>query len=114
MYSYGRDADALAELDQTHLEKNDETGLVHKPLDYAKVLELRAEIAASQGQVEKSLEYFGQHLNLCRETHGQYSLELGLTLERMSVLLESVGRDRQAKEYRAWARRLYKTVYDNF
>ena len=78
------------------------------PFYHARALELCAEIYAELGQFEQSLEFFGQQLNVLRERHGQYSLSLGLTLEKIATLLDYLGRKKQAREYRAWSKRLYE------
>jgi tetratricopeptide (TPR) repeat protein len=70
-------------------------------------VELRAKIAAEAGHLEKSLELFGRHLSMLRQTHGQYDLRLGLTLRRLATLLEHVGQKKQAREYLAWSKRLH-------
>ena len=72
-------------------------------------VELRAKIASDAGQLERALELFGRHLSMLRQTHGQYDLRLGLTLKRLSALLEHAGQKKQAREYLAWSKRLHGT-----
>lgn len=93
---------ALAELDAAELDA---------PFDQkveGQRLEVRAAALADLGYHEKALESLGRLLAQQREEHGQYSLRLGLTLTRLAVLLEHLGKEKQAREYRAWSHRLYQ------
>jgi len=76
---------------------------------HSKELELKGELLARKGMVDKSVEMFARHLSLLRQEHGQYSLNLGLTLERLSTLLEFLGQKARAREYRSWSRRLHRS-----
>lgn len=69
---------------------------------------LQAEIAAKYGQLQQALALYGRHLTLVRETYGQYSLKLGLTLTKLAIILDHLGQGQQAQEYRAWSKRLYE------
>lgn len=107
IYEGGRIAEAEAVLAEA--EEELENSLLHNNSErYLSSLELRAEIAAELGQLETSLELFAGLLAGLRERHGQYNLRLGVTLERLAVLLDCAGKKKQAKEYRAWSKRLYQ------
>ena len=100
LHRLGRPGLALRELDTIDSVSSADEGIA------AKSLEVRAAALAGLGHFGKALESLGQLLNIEREQHGQYSPRLGLTLTRMSVLLEHLGKPKQAKEYREWSQRL--------
>lgn len=99
LYQLRRPGLALAELDAHPMED----GRME-----AGELELRAGIYADLGQPERAVECLGRLLALQREQHGQYSLKLGMTLSALVALLEHLGQNRQAREYRDWSRRLHQ------
>lgn len=66
----------------------------------------RGELAVALGQLEEAVQAFGQQLTVLSSRNGQHSLTLGLTLERLSLLLNQLGKKKQAREYQAWSRRL--------
>ncbi len=107
IFETGRPAEALSELETAYsgeegkaLSENVDLGL--------RAARLRGEIAAQMGQMESSLKYLGIYLNGLREQHGQYSLQLGTTLEQLALILDHLGQGKQADEYRAWSKRLYQ------
>jgi hypothetical protein len=106
-FESGRPAEALTQLEAAQSGREGEC-LKENPPVLLKALQLHGELAAQNGQIEKSLEMFGKQLAMLREKYGQYSLELGLTLERIARLLDHAGQTKQAKEYRAWSQRLYE------
>lgn len=106
VYEAGRAAEAEELLDGSQkLLPSSASGHSQRDFD---ALELRAEIAVSRGQLEKALELFGRLLAQLMEKFGQYSLKLGVTLERLVALLECAGKRKEAKEYKAWSRRLHE------
>ena len=106
VYEAGRAAEAEELLERSHqIMPGSASSPTQRDFD---VLELRAEIAVSRGHLEKALELMGRLLALLMEKYGQYSLKLGLTLERLAALLECAGKKKEAKEYKAWSRRLYQ------
>jgi tetratricopeptide (TPR) repeat protein len=66
----------------------------------------RGELAVCLGHFEDAVQAFGQQLTLLSRRYGQYSLNLGLTLERLVYLLDRLGHKKQAREYKEWSRRL--------
>ena len=100
LHRLGRPGLALRELDTIDAVSSADEGIA------AQSLEVRAAALADLGHFGKALESLGLLLNIEREKHGQYSPRLGLTLTRMAVLLEHLGKPKQAKEYREWSQRL--------
>lgn len=101
----GRFAEALDFLEYVH--SGPQRAHLQESVEFSILAaKLHGEVAAEFGYIEKAIEMFARHLELLRQRHGQYSLKLGLTLERLAYLLEGAGQTKQAKEYRAWSRRL--------
>lgn len=105
-YRSGRLAEALEILEQ--LSSGEGNRLLQESLEFSLLAaQMHGEIASGFGYLEKAIEMFGRELALLRQRHGQYSLKLGLTLERLAYLLDYAGQPKQAQEYRAWSRRLH-------
>lgn len=107
-YRAGRLPEALAMLES--IENGPDRVRLQESVEFSVLAaRLHGEIAIQLGHIEKAIEMFARHLELLRLRYGQYNLKLGLTLERLAFLLESVGQAKQAKEYRSWSRRLYES-----
>lgn len=107
VFETGRPAEALAELDAA--SRFPEGDFLKESTEYSlKAAQLRGEIAAQAGQMEKALKHIGEYLNGLRDNYGQYSLKLGTPLEQLALILDHLGQKKQAAEYRAWSKRLYE------
>ena len=107
IFETGRPAEALQQLETAYSDEEGKALAENVDLGL-RAARLRGEIAAQMGQMESSLKYLGLYLNGMREKHGQYSLQLGTTLEQLALILEHLGQSKQADEYRAWSKRLYQ------